>query len=246
MQVSLAACNGCSELPRPFPIIACDAGFAAPLRLLQSEAIEERLHGAVRVDSGEHDPGRVFGRAAATLGWWSGAGRDRRHGRAAGSNPFLLTERHLWRGQADYIALSLGQLNRCEDRPETFVLHDLAWVDVRILVEGRVGKLPPVAVDLDPTVLPLANADFSSSEAESLRGGRDEIRDSPEVHHQVARQRALFVPGEDLVEVLITDGPVGIVRVARNSAEATVEILHERGGERIALLHAAHARRPRR
>jgi hypothetical protein len=78
---------------------------------------------------------------------------------------FLLPEGHIRRGQADYIALSLGQLNRREDRPETFVLHDLAWVDVRILVEGRVGKLPPVAVDLDRTVLPLANADFSSPEA---------------------------------------------------------------------------------
>jgi hypothetical protein len=106
MQVSRAACHGGSKLPRPLPIIACGAAFAAPLRLLESEPIEERLDGAVRADADKHDRGRVFGLPAAALGGWNGAGRDCRRAGAADSNLFLLPERHLRRGRADCIALT--------------------------------------------------------------------------------------------------------------------------------------------
>jgi len=39
-----------------------------------------------------------------------------------------------------------------EERLDSFVFqHLLSRIDVRVLVEGRVGELPSVAMDLDPT-----------------------------------------------------------------------------------------------
>jgi hypothetical protein len=163
-------CSG--ELPLSLPFVGLRVGLPSALCLFNGEAIEERLDRAVRVDAGKNDSGGALGRPAAALDGLSAAGYRCRV-RAAGSNPFLLPDRQLRRRQSNDIPLGLRQLNRREHRPKTFVLHHLTGVDVRVLVEGRVGELPPVAIDLDATVLPLVDADLPSAEAQRLRRGRD-------------------------------------------------------------------------
>ena len=66
-------------------------------------------------------------------------------------------------------------------------------------------------------------------------------RDPLEVNHQVARERPLLLPAENLTDVLVTDGAMSIVSVSWSSGEPPVEILDETWPKGVAVVYVTDA-----
>jgi len=126
-----------------------------------------------------------------------------------GPEPVLLYDGHLRRGQPSLVAFGLSGLDRRQHSAEPLVLDDFAGANLGLVVDGGVRKGDAAAADFHTAIVPLVDADLAAAELEGLLGRLDEVRDTI-VHDQVARHRPLLLPGEDIVESLLVDGPVRI------------------------------------
>ncbi len=186
-----------------------------------------------RVQVGDHHVEPLL-RASRRRRWRGGDAR----GRARLNDAVLLSLRELLRYQSGTVALRLGTLDEREDRPKPLVLHDGPLADDGVVLEDGVGELAPLAVNLDVPVLPLVHQDAPAGQGEVLGVPRDRVGHPLEMDREVLRERALFLPGEDALEVLVaTEGPVGVVGVPGRLREPAVVVIHELGQVGVADVH---------
>ena len=111
-----------------------------------------------------------------------------------GPEPVLLYDSHLWGGQPSLVAFGLNCLDRRQHSAEPLVLDDVAWANVRLLVDGGVRKGDADAADFHPAIMPLVDADLAAAELEGLLGRLDEVRDTSWNAEQRLQQRTGFLP----------------------------------------------------
>lgn len=150
------------------------------------------------------------------------------------SNPFLFAISDPRIHECFFIAFALTGLDCGQYGPEPLVGHDGSLCDSPLLLEDGEGQTAAFVSKFDPTIEVFVNSTASATEFECLGTWFDQITSALEVNRQLLRDLSIFLPAEDLLEILVlSNGAMGVVIAHRIFSESNVVGIDEGRGERV-------------
>src|SRR5258706_15853869 len=145
-------------------------------------------------------------------------------------------------GRAGHVELLLLLGNVGQDRTQALVLDNRSLVHLRTLVEGAVGQIDAVMPDRQSSVGIINYRNPFARQRPCNPGWLKNKQHLVILQRQVHRDRALFLPGKGIVEVVMSgQRTVNIAILERRLGKARVVVIDEQRQERVASRDAVDA-----